>query len=272
MNYLLAKLKGKNGLVLKVISSSNEIIDEPELSALRAYEPSYKLDDEEWFFLEKYSDSSYANELITDRFNSTKYNQVVRSDFVNFKYFWLKQNGKYYFQKIMPSQIITKKWFKVSDEPQLQESGSIVVLNNWADAVYLPGEDRLIFKDVSRIKTFFPGIEAIYREATNEEVEEFLGQDFLLLSNDYGLDQVKIPNRKRIALAMDTLRSFRDEDRQYIFRYIQDYCSDLLISGESFEISNEEELKKVLWGIEQRYYTTPLGNEKRLANSVTAIG
>lgn len=44
-----------------------------------------------------------------------------------------------------------------------------------------------------------------------------------------------------------------------------------LIKNQKFEISNDDESKQ-LYGIEQRFYTTPFGHEKRLANSVTAMG
>lgn len=36
--------------------------------------------------------------------------------------------------------------------------------------------------------------------------------------------------------------------------------------------SNDEELKFLLYGIEQRFYTTILGDEKRLANSIQTLG
>ena len=38
-----------------------------------------------------------------------------------------------------------------------------------------------------------------------------------------------------------------------------------------FTIGNEENMKYLLWGIEQRYYTTPVTNEKRVANSITKL-
>ncbi|EFA5442641.1 ATP F0F1 synthase synthase, partial [Escherichia coli] len=38
-----------------------------------------------------------------------------------------------------------------------------------------------------------------------------------------------------------------------------------------FEISCDEELKLLLYGIEERYYTTRFGNEKRLANSIQKL-
>ena len=38
-----------------------------------------------------------------------------------------------------------------------------------------------------------------------------------------------------------------------------------------FEISSEQNLKMLLYGIEQRFYTTLIGDEKRLANSVISL-
>ena len=40
----------------------------------------------------------------------------------------------------------------------------------------------------------------------------------------------------------------------------------------TFEISDDDSLKLLIYGIEQRFYTTQFGQEKRLANSVQALG
>ena len=53
--------------------------------------------------------------------------------------------------------------------------------------------------------------------------------------------------------------------------YIHEYCPKVNFKDESFEIKTEEDLKDVLFGIDQRYYTTPFGHEKRLANSITPV-
>jgi hypothetical protein len=84
---------------------------------------------------------------------------------------------------------------------------------------------------------------------------------------------VKRANRKRIAMAMETLQRFTQKEKQSIFGYIREYCEDLNFdeNAENFTISSEEELKKLLYGIEQRYYTTILGGERRLANSITTL-
>ena len=108
----------------------------------------------------------------------------------------------------------------------------------------------------------------LYREATQEETDSFLANDFISLKDDYSGSKVKTANRKRIALAAKTLSELDEPDRKNIFKYIGDYCPGLKVSENSFEVGSENELKMLLYGIEQRFYTTPVGGEKRLANSV----
>lgn len=67
---------------------------------------------------------------------------------------------------------------------------------------------------------------------------------------------------------MKTLSELNENDRKNIFAYIGDYCPELQSSENSFEIGTEDDMKKLLFGIEQRFYTTPVGGEKRIANSV----
>ena len=117
----------------------------------------------------------------------------------------------------------------------------------------------------------FRGIEELYREATQDEVDTFLEQDFISLEGTFTSNNVKTANRKRIAMVIDTINQFTPDDKQQIFQYIRSYCEDVPVDGDNFLVSTEEHLKKILYGIEQRYYTTPLGNEKRLANSILKL-
>ena len=131
-----------------------------------------------------------------------------------------------------------------------------------------------MFRNLAAISSIFKGIDKLYKEATNEEVTNFLNESFIKLSNGYGVANVSTPNRKRIALATSTLDTMQDQDRGQIVSYIQSYCDEKLNfdrESEKFEIKKDEELKYLLYGIEQRFYTTELGQEKRLANSVQRI-
>ena len=99
-----------------------------------------------------------------------------------------------------------------------------------------------------------------------------MANDFIQLKQNYNASKVKTANRKRIALAQKTLESLDADSRRNIFTYIGEYCPELKVSATSFEVGDEEELKMLLYGIEQRFYTTIVGGEKRIANSVVPFG
>ncbi|MGB1092259.1 MAG: hypothetical protein ACPGYX_09050 [Oceanobacter sp.] len=73
---------------------------------------------------------------------------------------------------------------------------------------------------------------------------------------------------------MTTLSKMSEDDRVSMVSYIEDYAKEKLAFDQqkkSFEISTDDQLKSLLYGIEQRFYTTPFSNERRLANSVQAL-
>ena len=273
MNHLLAKTKGKNGEFFQVIS--DEIIfDLPDdLDSNVEYKADHNLDEDTWFAIEDFSEKEYCIEFLTERFVSADYSQISEDDYTHIDFLCSVQRGVYYFQKVSSKQLVRKKYFTLSAEPTLYEDAPIIVIDSFADAIYVKADDTLYFKNLTSITSIFRGIDILYREATQGETEEFLENDFILLDEDFTADNVKKANRKRIAMAMATLATFTPVQKQSIFTYIREYCEDLNFDedDENFTISNEDDLKKLLYGIEQRYYTTLLGGEKRLANSITTL-
>ncbi len=69
---------------------------------------------------------------------------------------------------------------------------------------------------------------------------------------------------------MDRIAEYTTEQKNEIYNYIQDYCNVPFNEGK-FLINSEDDLKYVLFGIDERYYTTSLGQEKRLANSIISM-
>jgi len=268
MNYLLAKLKGRDDEFLKVIASKNTILETPNLANPQSYSSEYKLEDDEWFMLDNFLSRNYTNGLIEETFNGTTFNQIATDKYEDIKYLCSKQNNLYLFQKMSTTQLLSKKWFKITDSPTLQTDKPIIVINEWIDAIYDKDSDTLYFKEIAKIKQMFKGIEALYRTATQEEVNSFLGKGFISLGTDFTSDSVKTANRKRIAMAIDTLNSFTDSEVTQVVTYTKSYCPDVPTDGDKFVIETEDHLKLVLFGIEQRYYTTLIHPEKRLANSI----
>ncbi len=268
MNYLLARLKGRRNEFVKVVASKSNILEIPDFTNTQNYSPEYKLEDDEWFKLDAFLARDYTNGLIENTFNGTSFNQITTDKYEEIKYLCAKQNNLYLFQKMSSNQLLSKKWFRITDSPSLQTDKPIIVINEWIDAVYDKGTDILYFKDIVKIKQMFRGIETLYRTATQLEVNNFLSMDFISLGTDFTSDSVKVANRRRIAIALDTLNSFNAVEVIQIFEYTKSYCTDIVIDNDTFVITSEEHLKLVLFGIEQRFYTTSIGDEKRLANSI----
>lgn len=274
MNHLLAKKTGRNGEYVKMISDEDIFNLPDDLDNPHEYDTDYNLEDDEWFAIENFSETDFCIDLLIEDFNSAEYNQIVLADYKRLKYLCSYQDDQYYhFQKLSRSQTIRRKWFTISNVPEIQNDNPIIILKELPDAIYDSEEDILYFKKLTSITTIFPGIGNLYREATQEDTEQFLENEFINLTDEYDASKVKKANRKRIAMAMDTFNAFNQQQRESIYDYIKEYCNDLEFSDDdrNFNIGSEENLKQLMYGIEQRYYTTPIGNEKRLANSITPI-
>jgi hypothetical protein len=272
MNHLIAKTKGKDSDFFKVISDK-DIFDLPnDLDNPVKFQADHKLDEDSWFGIDDFTKQDFCIPLLKEVFISTDYNQIKSKDYNNIDYLCDVQPGIFYFQKIGSKQFITKRLLSLNTL-SISDNEPIIIINEYADAIYIKNEDRLYFKSLTAITTIFKGIDQLYREATKKETEIFLKNKFIKLGSDYSTDKVKKANRKRIALVMDTLKKFTPKEKKSIFTYIQGYCKDLKFDkkAENFTIDTEEDLKQLLYGIEQRYYTTILGGEKRLANSITTL-
>lgn len=273
MNHLIAKTSIRNRRYVKVVSGCNVYSLPDNLDEAIAYSPSMLLEDGEWYKITNFSMKDFSIPLLTDEFNSANYAQITTDDYNKVTYLCSFQDDSYFFfQKLSSKGIIRKKWFKLSD-PSLITDEPILTINSVPNAIFDKNGDTLYFRSLSTISSIFKGIDILYREATQEETETFLQNEMISLDNDFDATKVKTANRKRIAMAMDTFNEMTDENKRNIGQYIREYCVELNFdeNNSTFSISNEEELKKLLYGIEQRYYTTPVTAEKRLANSIITL-
>jgi hypothetical protein len=272
MKHLIAKTKGAKGKYYKILTD-NEIFNAPNVSDSVKYNSDYKLDDGQWFHISEFSQESYMDAFLEKQFISTEYDNISQSQFRSLSHFVEIQSNEYLYQKITPTQLLRKRYIALDNKPRIVKETSLIPIPHTVDAYYKKDEDKLYFKKLTRITTIFKGIDSIYKEATEAETAQFLAEPFIKLENDFGAKNVKKANRKRIALAMNTLNTFKPKERKSIMNYIGGYCPALKYdkSTSAYSIESEDELKQLLFGIEQRYYTTPVGGEKRVANSVLAL-
>lgn len=258
----------------KMLSSEETIFPEfdPENASTSPYTPGATLQDDDWFCITNAKEQEYSIDLFSEAVSTADLDSLTRAEFGKIDYLFVIDDRFIFFQNVSKSKLVSQKRIVHFGEGFTYKTDCAeIVIRDLPDAIYDKTTDTLYFRRLESITSIFRGIDMLYREATRKETDSFLANDFISLKDDYSGSKVKTANRKRIALAAKTLSELDKSDRKNIFKYIGDYCPDLKVSENAFEVGSENELKMLLYGIEQRFYTTPVGGEKRLANSVITL-
>ena len=275
MKNICVKLSQReNNKYRKMLSSEETIFPEfePENTSTLPYTPGATLQDDDWFCITNAKEEEYSIDLFSETFTTVDLEMLTRSEFNKIDYLFVLDDRFIFFQNVSKSKLVSqKKIMHLGETFTYKTDCAEIVIKDLPDAIYDKNTGSLYFRRLESITSIFRGIDMLYREATQEETDSFLANDFISLKDDYSSSKVKTANRKRIALAVKTQSELDESDRKNIFKYIGDYCPDLKVSENAFEIGSENELKMLLYGIEQRFYTTPFGGEKRLANSVITL-
>lgn len=273
MNCLLAKVKtGTRVPTYRKMLSGEEIYTLPEnLGSAVDYDPATLLCEDEFYKIQDFSQTPYYLEILSSDFSSVNYDNLRKDEFAKIDYLCSFQDDIYYFQNISKASLQPKKMVLFGDAYKFEPNGLFINVNKVADAIYKKDCDTLYFTSLSRITSIFKKIGDLYREATDEETQNFLNSEFICCTGSFDSSCVKTSNRKLIAMAMDTLKGYSESDQKKIFKYIAKYSNIYDSAHNIFNIGNENQLKYLLWGIEQRFYTTTVGNEKRAANSIIAL-
>lgn len=270
MDFLFVKTKGRQGTFRKVLSNQTVYSDISEFDDKRPYNDELNLRDGQWFVLEQFSQKDYAPALVTEVFNSAVWSQISRADYDKIDYIVSVQNdGNLLIFQNLTTRLIYKRQSLLSldEQPSLINKDYTLIINTNADAYYVRDIDSLFFKRLSNITSIFPGINELYNEATDAEVESLFRLSMLHVNPNFTRDKVKTANRRKIKEALDMYNNYTAEQKIQLPTYLQKYCEDLIYDEQEgkFEISTEKTLSLLLNGLCQRYYTTEISNEKKVA-------
>ena len=273
MDFLFVKTKGRTATFRKALSDKTTYENIPDFADSRPYNDEVSLRDNQWFELEQFSHKDYAPQLVTEPFNAAAWSQIDRVDYDKISYIVAAQSdgNQLIFQNITTSLVLKRQsWLSLDDQPSLLNKEHVLVIHNTADAYYLRNEDKLYFQRLSAITGIFPGINELYNEATDAEVVTVLQLNILDVAPGFTKDQVKTANRRKIREAMDMYNGYTLDQKNMLPAYLQKYCPDLDFHPDTskFVINDEKTLTQLLNGLCQRYYTTEISNEKKVALSV----
>lgn len=275
MDYLLCKISNKKKDCIRQIIADQAIYESISIGRIIPYNDEYKLQGNEWFCVPLFTEKPYCLDLLKGDFIPTDYSQVSNIEYKLIKYLLAVQDDatKYCFQRVMTgNRIINKKFLSFSEEPQIVDSPSLLIINNEPDAIFCKETNQLLFKDLSRISSIFNGIDSLYREATDTEVKTFLEFDQLELAEGFCAQKVSIPNRRRISNALNQLQQFKEDDSNILKEYVKEYCPAIINeSSGKYRLSSDDDLKTIIYAIDQRYFKTPISKEKRVATSIEKL-
>ena len=276
MDYLFVKTKGRTGTFRKVLSDETIYSDIPVFDDVRPYNDEIKLTDGQWFELADFNTKAYAPQLVTQAFNAAAWSQIDRADYEKIDYLVsVQQEGNLLaFQNVTTSLIYKRQsWLSLDEQPSLLNKDHLLVIHKEADAYYKRDTNKLYFKRLSAITNIFSGINELYNEATDAEVQNALNLDMLNVSPDFTKEKVKTANRRKIREAMDMYNNYTPQQKAQLPIYLQKYCPGLAYNAATskFAITDEKTLTQLLNGLCQRYYTTEISNEKKVALSVEGV-
>ncbi len=275
---ILGKIKCKrNELGYRKLISVDDNVYENITSLVQEsilYNPNTLLESKnQWYRLTEFSHNEFLNSNLNSIIESSaSYSMLKHEEWGLLVYLLVINDNFIYIQGIGKNILVKKKkLFKISDGFQYDAQREEIIIKDIPDAIYDIGADTLYFQKLLSLTKIFPGIDSLYKEATDQEIKTFLKHSFIILKNGFGYSEVKTLNRKRIALLQGMMVDLSIEEKMRIISYIGEYCSSLKRVEDAFEIGTEKDLKLLLYGLQERFYTTPIGDEKRIANSIIPI-
>lgn len=254
---------------------------------------TYKLEDDEWFFLEinrlcddiKKSIFIYQKSIIgSSAENSTINAQELKNN-------GLKQTLTFFIagdknevenlefinlQKITPSSYIKSKTFfgiKDSNDLKYYHYENILELKDKVDISIDFNQNKIFFKNFSHLKHIHKNFINLYREASKDEFESFRKS---VKSNnfDIGIEIQSIGQRslKKIKLLLDSDKIER-LDNNKIDSYIKKYSGEIDLEKieNKYVIDTPQKLSCMMKVLEESFYESELTGEKRMSNSSIVI-
>lgn len=283
MNHLLAY---REETAIRHVLSTEEAVYNVNMENQIPYTPTDQLNQYEngWFYIEGFRESRFNTAIakiggagikIEELFERlTEFTEFQSTDYPGIKWLITKQGECYYFQKVLPSSRIENRTILmfVVGAPRIKEmSNSVEVRRGFPDIIYDSHANRLLFRDLSRAKEIYKDLINLYREATAEEIIDFLSSRNDITTS-LSIDKIGIRNRKEIARLGDKIQRLSDEAKHALLTYIDTHLTEAgLYKGEDGKIiiAKPKDLSSYLALLDQRFVHSEVYSESRKITAFT---
>lgn len=241
-----------------------------------AYSPQSTLDDDQWFHIEFNAENTINNPIPDcSSANSNNWVQVAKVDYQKIRYIALidKNVKRAFYQKIPESLLIKKPklgLFGLNDEPSII-TDPIILINDLPDAIYDQTLNRLYFRHINKLTNIFLGIDQLFREATEQEVSNFVNSTIFRTDNGFDINKVSIPVRKKIALVQDKYANFTTEQQFEFIANVKEFLPEINFDNSKFHIKNNEDARDLADALDLKFHNTPITNEPRRTQSYRSL-
>jgi hypothetical protein len=152
----------------------------------------------------------------------------------------------------------------------LNKKGSFVV-DEHPTAIYDVKKRRIIFQNFRRITKIFVGIDKFYREASEEDINQFKKKMVALIefSNEF---KIGTRNLSLIAQILDDEKPLDKSHIKQIYKFADKFPLKLTFEkGKPLHVSSDKELNSVLKLLQGWYYMNPITEEPMEASSAKRL-
>lgn len=273
MGTYIAKLKNDNEQWFKIkdgVQNSDYLVI--DLNDALPFDHNNTMADQ-WFKLENFNENESFLPMLAYPFDCAACESINRERYGNIEMIAYYENNRFYIQKVSKGSFLKKKWFApFEDIVEYKETEGVLYINPLPNCIYDQGNHNLYFMSITKAYAVFSGLRGDYREATADEIDDFLTSD-IVEAIDFDQSKVGLSNRKRITSILNIYNGYSVDEKQILKEYIHEKVGDALTYTveRKFTISTDTQLRLLLLGIQQRFYIPPLQEEVQVATNTTKL-
>lgn len=254
----------------------NEDFESIDVSEAIEYDPN-NTQAGQWFKIAGFDQKDGFVPMLDRDFDVAELNSLTREQFCSHRIDFIAyyHNHRYYIQKFNKGNFLKKKWFAWDGEAvTYNEEDGLIYVNPAPNCIYDNQTKCIYFLDITKAYNLFEGLKLDYKEATDAETAQILQSDIIQTMGNFDSSGVGVSNRKRITSILTKYNQYDPEKKDTLRQYIKEKVGDNLQFDENtgkFRVSNDTQLRLLLYGIQQRFYLPPLEEEVQVATATTSL-